>query len=698
MTDFNSDSLDYPFAPAGPTLDNYHGRTVADPYRWLEDLEDSQTKDWLEKQADLTQYFFGKPQIKALRAVTYDRLEALWHYPKYSVLAREGNYYFFWGLDLTLQAQVQSQAVLYRLDTLESQPVALLDPNQLDPTGQTAITAQFFSPDGQLLAYAVSTGGSDWQALRIRHTRTLADYPEILTDCKATSVAWKPDNSGFFYNRFWSAQSDAPLEATGLFWHTLGTPQSADQLVFSQPHEANQLNLAPQITDDGRYIILHLSVGTEPSNRVYYRPVESNTPFIRLLDDNTARYSFLGNLGPVFYFQTDQHAPHGKIIAINTLFAHKENWQTVVAEDEAILDFGIIAGERLILVYLAQVQHTIKLYNLAGTFERTLPLPLAGSVTGLTGRADHFEIFLTIENFTCPPTVYRYNFAGGNLDPVIQPALDFDPTRYETRQVFYPAQDGTPVPMFVTHKKGLLLNGNQPTLLYGYGGFGKSLTPTFWLSQQVWLEQGGVLAVANIRGGGEYGQTWHEAARLGHRQTAIDDFCQAARWLTRHNYTRPARLAAMGASNGGLLVAACAVQQPTLFGAIICQAPLIDMLRYQQFGPGRAWVAEYGDAERSREEFEWLYAYSPLHNIKAAIYPATLITVPLADERVHPMHGLKFAAALQARHRGTKPILLRLETTNGHGMGKPATGVIEELADIYTFLFQAFEVKPFEVA
>jgi prolyl oligopeptidase len=685
-------SVAYPAAKLGPVVDNYFGRTVADPYRWLENLESKQTGGWLETQQKFTRRYLEEPETVALHRTLTKRLTALWAYPKYSVVAKEGPYYFFWGRDLSLDA-LQNYAILYRTANLGGEKTVILDPARIDPTGYTSVASQSISPDGQFVAYALATHGSDWQTLKIRNNLTLADFPETLQGLKLGAVAWKPGNAGFYYNCFWPFQPDEASEQYAcVFWHVPGTPHTEDKLVYRCPEPASSLSAYPQVTDDGEYLVLTVVAGAASTNRVLFRRTGEDGPFSSLLDKDNAGYIFLGNRANIFYFQTDLTAPKGKVVAIELSQPDPANWQTVVEEKAAVLDFGLLVDGRLVLVYLEEARHTLSCYRLDGTFEKELTLPLTGSVTGLTGRYDHMGLFLSLENFHCPARIYHYSFETNLFELVFNPATNRPIGEIETHRIAYFDLDGTPITLNLVYKAGLRLNGNNPTILYGYGGFGQNMTPFYWLSQQLWLEQGGVLAVAHIRGGGENGQEWHEAARRGHRQTAIGDFCQAAHWLIEAGYTRPDRLGIWGASNGGLLVAACLTQQPGLFGAAICQVPLTDMLRYQHFGAGRSWISEFGESTSSREEFEWLWAYSPLHKVGKADYPATLVTVALGDQRVHPMHGMKFAAALQAENQGEKPILLRTDPANGHGLDKPVEELIEETADIYTFLFQNLKV------
>lgn len=681
----------YPTSTTAAIFDDFFGQKVADPYRWLEDLNSEQTSNWLESQQKLTRCYFEKLPTATIRQTLDQRLTNLWHHPKYSVVAQEGPYYFFWGRSLT-STSTHTQAILYRKNDLKGESVAVLDLNKLDPTGYTSVTSQAFSSDGQFMAYALTNHGSDWQTLKIRNTLTLIDFPEKLEGIKLASVAWQHDNSGFYYNCFWPLQT-GPREDGELyscvFWHFPGTPQAEDILIYRCSEPAGSLSVYPQITDDGEYLVLTILAGAAPTNQVYYRKTSDSGSFIPLLDGNKAGYIFLGNRGNIFYFQTDQAAGRGKVIGIDILQPDPANWQVVVEEMTAVLDFGIVAAGQLVLVYLEKNRHILRTYSMAGTFKKELALPLTGSVTGLTGRYEHEGIFLSLENFHCPASIYHYSFETEAFELIFQPLTEVPEKGFETHQILYPGLDGTLITLDLVHKTGLVLDGNNPTILYGYGGFGQKITPSYWLSQQLWLEQGGVLAIANIRGGGENGQAWHEAARRGKRQTAIDDFCQAARYLIEAGYTKPTCLGIWGASNGGLLVAACLTQKPELFGAAICQAPLTDMLRYQNFGAGQSWTTEFGDATASPAEFEWLFAYSPLHNVKKQNYPAMLVTVALGDERVHPMHGMKFMATLQAHHLGDKPVLLRIDPENGHGLDKPEAQLIAETTDMYSFLFQS---------
>ena len=475
-----------------------------------------------------------------------------------------------------------------------------------------------------------------------------------------------------------------------VYWHVPGTEQETDTLIYERP-EAKDLLFSPLITDDGKYLLLNVWLGTDPKNRVYYREVESDGPFIPLLDDFDAAYHFIHNVGPVFYFQTDLDAARGRIIAIDIHSPERSDWREVLPEQADVIAFALVVHQQFVVVYKQDAHHEIQRYSLEGRFSGQIALPMPGSITEIAGRPEDRELFLKFASFLYPPSVLRYDFPGDRLECWRGPHLNFDLDRYETEQVFYTSKDGTRVPLFLVHKKGLLLDGTNPTLLYGYGGFNISLTPEFTPDHLLWLENGGVYAQANIRGGDEYGEAWHLAGMLEKKQNVFDDFIAAAEWLIANNYTRSEKLAINGGSNGGLLVAACMVQRPDLYGAVVCEVPVIDMLRYHKFTVGRYWIPEYGNAEENAEHFQFLYAYSPLHRVKPGVaYPATLIMAADTDDRVVPSHAKKFAATLQAATSGDAPVLLRIETKAGHGFGKPVAKIVAERSDVYAFLFRQF--------
>jgi prolyl oligopeptidase len=670
------------------TQENYHGTWVADPYRWLEDANSAETRTWVAAQNGVSSAYF---QAGPERVHITTRLTQLIDFPRYTSLAKRDKKYFF-----KHNTGLQNQDILYTQKELEGEPAVLLDPNVLSTDGTMAVTSLSYSRDGTLLAYGVSASGSDWQEIKIRNVTSTEDYSEVIRWCKFANVAWKHDNSGFYYNRF-PRPGSVPDEDQScycrIYWHSLGTPQEADQLIYERPDE-KELAFEPAITDDGKYLIVLVVLGTDPKNKVYYREVASDGPFIRLLENFDAAYLFIYNAGPIFYFHTDLNAPRGRIVAIDTQNPERTNWREILPEQDDVISFVSVANQQFVVTYKHAAHHLVKRYSLAGQLLGEISLPALGSLLEITGEPDDTEIFLLFTSFLYPPTILRYDFHADALTPWHEPPKNFAASQYETKQVFYTSKDGTSVPMFLTHKRGLVLDGTNPTLLYGYGGFNISLTPTFSADHVLWLEHGGVYAQPNLRGGDEYGEEWHLAGILEKKQNVFDDFIAAAEWLISNKYTSSAKLAINGGSNGGLLVAACLVQRPDLYGAVVCEVPVIDMLRYHKFTVGRYWIPEYGNAETNPEHFKFLYAYSPLHNVQAnTAYPATLLMAAETDDRVVPSHAKKFAATLQAANQSDQPILLRIETKAGHGGGKPTAKLIEAEGDVYSFLFKQFGIK-----
>lgn len=679
----------YPPARRDTVVDDFHGTSVADPYRWLEDPTAAETVAWVEAQNARTRaYLASAADQNALR----ERISAIWNYPKFGVPYRRAARMFFSKND-----GLQNQALLYVQDTPDSPARVLLDPNTLSDDGTIALTGESPSRDGSLLAYGVSQSGSDWQTIRVREVGSGADLPDIIEWCKFASIAWHPNGTGFYYNRYPQPGSVPPEDQSNynrVYWHRLGTPQSVDDLIYQRP-DAKELAFSPMVSDDGRYLFLHVWHGTAPTNRIYYRPIESTGDFVRLLDANDASYDLIDVVDGFCYIQTDRDAPRGRVVAIDLARPEPLDWQEIVPQRADVLSFVRMVDDKLVVAYQRDVQHRISIFDREGAELGELPLPLIGSVLGLSGKRADGDMLLGLTSFLSPATIYRYDFAAQRLDELFRPAIDFPVDDYTVQQIFYPSKDGTQVSMFLVHKKGLVLNGENPTLLYGYGGFNISLMPQFWASRLIWLERGGIFAVANMRGGSEYGEEWHRAGMLANKQNVFDDFCAAAEWLSEAGYTHAGRLAIAGGSNGGLLVAACMLQRPELFGAVHCAVPVIDMLRYHRFTVGRYWVGEYGNAEADPEQFGFMYAYSPLHTVKEGVaYPPVLITTADTDDRVVPAHAYKYAATLQhADSAGQNTIYLRVDVKAGHGMGKPTSKVIEELADVYAFLFDVLGVR-----
>lgn len=678
----------YPQTRKDSVVDVYHGIKVADPYRWLEDADSDEVQTWVARQNELTERFLART---GMRQQIRSRLESLMNYPRASSPSKRGGRYFLWKND-----GLQNQSVLYVRETLDGEGKIVINPNRLSDDGTVAVTTAATSWDGRKLAYGLSQSGSDEKQVQIREIDSGRDFDELLQWCRFTTIAWHPDGSGFFYSRFPDPNTVAPedrMHYNRVYWHRLGTPQSDDELIYERP-DNKELSFAPVVTEDGEHLVLYIRHGTDPRNRIHYRPLDDDGPFVRLLDEGDARYDFLGSLGPIFYFLTDRDAPKGRIVAIDTDQPEPAHWQTVIPEGNDVIDYAGWIDNHLVVVYMHDVHHRLEVFHLDGQYLRDIDLPSLGTVAGLSGRQDDPEMFFTFTSFLYPSTSFRYDLGSDELRIVHQPEIDFDLAEYETKQVFCTSKDGTRVPMFLTGRKDLVLDGSHPTLLYGYGGFNINIKPSFSTSTLAWLEAGGVYAQANMRGGSEYGEDWHRAGMLDKKQNVFHDFIAAAEWLIENNYTRPERLAIRGGSNGGLLVAACMLQRPDLYGAVVCQVPVIDMLRYHRFTAGRFWIPEYGNAEASREEFDYLYAYSPLHNVEAGVsYPPILITSADTDDRVVPMHAKKFAATLQDKAAGNNPILLRVETKAGHGGGKPLSKTIEEQADIYAFLFETFGMR-----
>src|SRR5215212_1231049 len=680
--------ITYPVARKGDQTDDYHGVKVADPYRWLEDLDSPETRAWVEAENKLT---FGFLESIPQRTAIKERLTKLWNYEKYGIPFREGKRYFY-----TRNSGLQNQAVLYTVKSLDGQPQMVLDPNTLSPDGTVAVSGTQVSPDGKLLAYGLSASGSDWQEWKVLDVETSNDLSDHLTWVKFSGVSWTRDGKGFFYSRYDEPKADT-LKATNYFqkvyYHKLGTPQSEDVLVYERPDQKDWL-FGGFVTEDGNYLIITAFQGTDVKSRVYYKDLKGKeAPVVKLLDDFDAAYNFIGNDGPRFWFQTDLEAPRGKVVEVDVSKPARNNWKVVVPEGKETLQVTTFVNNKFILNYLKDAYTQVKVYDTAGKLVNEVAFPGIGSAEGFGGKASDKETFYSFTGFTTPTTIYRYDMTTGKSTVFRQPTVDFNPADFETKQVFYTSKDGTKVPMFITHKKGLKLDGSNPTYLYAYGGFNISLSPAFSVGSLVWMEMGGVYAQPNLRGGGEYGEEWHQQGMKLKKQNVFDDFIDAAQWLIDNKYTSTPKLAIGGGSNGGLLVGAALTQRPDLFGAALPAVGVMDMLRFQKFTIGWAWVSDYGSSDNP-DEFKAIYAYSPLHNIKPGTsYPPTMITTSDHDDRVWPGHSFKFAAALQAAQGGTAPVLIRIETKAGHGAGKPTSKIIEEVADRWAFLVKTLAMK-----
>ena len=685
--------LSYPVARVAEQVDDYFGTKVNDPYRWMEDVDSAEVKTWVDAENELTQSFLG--QVPG-RETMLNRLMELTNFERYTAPARRGTRYFY-----AHNSGLQNQNVLYWQEGLEGEPKVLLDPNTFSEDGTVAISGLSITDDGALAAYSIADAGSDWVRWHVREVATGKDLPDVVAWSKFSGAAWLKDGSGFFYEGYDPPPTEAPeaeaLKAANYFhkvyFHRLGTTQSEDRLVFHRPDD-KELNIGAQVTDDGRYLLLYQSKGTSPNNELWVKDLERpEAEILKLIDTADAVYAPIDNDGTTLWLQTTLDAPNGKVIAIDLSQPAREHWRTVIAEGEHHLDSVSMIDDTFIVSYLADAQSVVALHGRDGGLIERLALPAIGTARGFGGRREDTETFYQFSNFTTPGTTYRLEMKTRRSTLFRQPKLQFAPAEYETKQIFYASKDGTRVPMFVSHKEGLALDGNAPTLLYAYGGFNISLMPEFSPALVQWMELGGVYAQPSLRGGGEYGEAWHEAGVGVKKQNVFDDFIAAAEWLVANRYTCAARLAISGGSNGGLLVAACELQRPELFGAVHAAVGVMDMLRFDQFTIGWAWKAEYGSPSENSAEFEAIYRYSPLHNVRRGVaYPPTLITTADHDDRVFPAHSFKYTAALQAAQTGANPILIRVETRAGHGGGMPLRKRLEATVDHYAFLVRVLKM------
>ena len=679
----------YPETKKIEQVDDYSGVKVPDPYRWLEDDNSDETKAWVQAQNKITFDYLGKiPERESIKR----RLTELWNFERYGAPFKRGSRYF-----LTKNDGLQNQSVLYTMDTPDAPPRVLLDPNQLSADGTTALASYDVTEDGNLLAYAISRSGSDWREWHVRHVATGLDLPDLVKWSRFSGASWTKDGRGFFYSRFdeptKTNEFKGALYFQKVFFHRLGTPQEKDRLIYERKDQ-KEWGFYGSITDDGNYLIIHVSKGTDSRNRVFYQNLQgTNSVTVELLNDFDAQYDFIDNDGPIFWFKTDLHAPRGRVIAIDVTKPGRGNWKELIPQSVDKLSGVNVVGNQFIVSYLHDAHSRVTFHGLDGKFLHELDLPGIGSAGGFTGRRNDTETFYSFSSFTAPPTVYRYDCATQKSTIFKQPKVAADVNQFETQQIFYKSKDGTRIPIFIIHKRGVKWDGQNPTVLYGYGGFDISLTPNYSPKILAWLELGGVYAIPNLRGGGEYGQEWHQAGMKLKKQNVFDDFIAAAEWLVANKYTSREKLAISGGSNGGLLVGACMTQRPDLFAATLPAVGVMDMLRFNKFTAGWAWTSDYGSPENA-EEFKALHAYSPYHNIKPGTkYPATLITTADHDDRVVPAHSFKFTAALQAANAGSNPMLIRIETKAGHGGGKPTSKLIEEAADQWAFLIKELKVK-----
>ena len=682
--------LKYPETKKVDQVDTLHGVQVADPYRWLEDdvRKSKEVADWVEEENKVTFGFLEKiPQRDEICKLVTE----LYNVPRFSTPWKIADRYFFSKND-----GLQNQSVLYTMTSLDQEPEVLLDPNTWSKDGTVALSGTVVSDDAKRLAYQVNEAGSDWAVWKFMDIPTKTKLEDKLEQIKFGGASWAKDGNSFYYSRYPKPKAGAEFQELNLnqaiYLHKIGTPQSEDTLVYHRP-EHPDWGYSPTVTEDGRYLVITTHIGTDDRYRITVFDLQQpDAKPIELIDNFENEYSFVGNTGSVLYFQTDLDAPRKRLIAIDLADPNHTPREIIPQEKDTLESVSLIGG-RLIASYLHDVKSLVKVYETDGTFVQTIQFPGIGSVSGFGGTQKDTETFYTFTSFATPPTIYRYDVKTGKSDLYRRAEVNFDPDKYTVEQIFYNSKDGTRVPMFVVHRKDIKLDGSNPTVLYGYGGFSISLAPSFSLRVASWLELGGVFVVANLRGGGEYGKAWHKAGTKLQKQNVFDDFIAAAETLIEKKYTRTDKLAIMGGSNGGLLVGAVMTQRPELFGACLPAVGVMDMLRFHKFTAGRFWVDDYGSAEDA-EEFKALYAYSPYHNIKpGTCYPPTLITTADTDDRVVPGHSFKFAAALQAAQACDNPVLIRIETRAGHGAGKPTSKRIEEMADLWAFLVRVLDMK-----
>ena len=677
-------SINYPETRKDSSVaDEYFGTKVPDPYRWLENDTSKETEDWVKAQNELT---FGYLKEIPYRDSINDRLTELWNYEKVGAPFVRGNYTYFYKNN-----GLQNQYVLYRFkngQTMEEAEV-FLDPNQFSKDGTTSLGGMSFTKDGSLIAYQISEGGSDWRKVIILNAETKEQVEDTLVDVKFSGTSWK-GNEGFYYSSYDKPKEGSQLSGMTdkhkLFFHKLGTPQSEDQLIFGG-EETPRRYIGGYVTEDEKYLVITAATSTT-GNELYIKDLaKADAPIQNIVSNFDNDHGIIYTSGSTLYIKTNLNAPNGKVVTTTVDALGSENWKDLIAETENVLSIGS-AGGKFFATYMIDATEKVFQYDMEGKMEHEIELPGLGSAGGFGGRTEDTVIYYSFTSYVYPGTTFKYDIASGESTVYRKSGVDFDPEKYESTQVFYTSKDGTKVPMIITHKKGVELNGQNPTYLYGYGGFNVSLTPSFSTSTIVFLEHGGVFAVANLRGGGEYGEEWHSAGTKMNKQNVFDDFIAAAEYLIDNKYTSSDKLAVAGGSNGGLLVGATITQRPDLMKVAFPAVGVLDMLRYNKFTAGAGWAYDYGTAEDSKEMFEYLYKYSPYHALKeGTAYPATMVTTGDHDDRVVPAHSFKFAARLQEYHKGEDPVLIRIETNAGHGAGKPTDKIIQEQADKWCFLF-----------
>ena len=682
----NNEKMNYPTTKKGDVVDNYFGTPVPDPYRWLEDDKSAETAEWVKKQNEFT--FAYLSQIP-YRNTIKEKLQKLWNYERIGAPFTEGDYTYYYKND-----GLQNQSVLYRKDKQGKEEI-FLNPNTFAADGTTSLATIAFTEDGSLVAYLISEGGSDWRKAIVLNTKTKQQVGDTLVDVKFSGVAWK-GNEGFFYSSYdkpKGSELSAKTDQHKLYYHKLGTPQKEDILIFGGSATEKYRYVTGTTSEDGRYLFISAANATS-GNKLFLKDLTHlKNPLVTITNDLESDIHFLTVRDKYIYFETNRNAPNGKLVKAAVDKPQPEHWQEVIPETENVLSVST-AGNYIFATYMVDALSQVKQYDYNGKLIRQITLPALGTASGFYAKKGETHTYYTFTNYAYPPQIYKLDLATGTAELYWKPNIAFNSDDYQTKQVFYQSKDGTKVPMIITYKKGLQLNGNNPTLLYGYGGFNVSLPPSFGVVNAVWMELGGVYAVANLRGGGEYGKKWHNAGTKMQKQNVFDDFIAAGEYLVKEKYTSPSYLAIKGGSNGGLLVGATMLQRPDLFKVALPAVGVLDMLRYHTFTAGAGWAYDYGTADDSKEMFEYLKGYSPLHNVKEGVqYPATLITTGDHDDRVVPAHSFKFAAELQAKQTGSNPILIRIETNAGHGAGTPVSKIIEQSADERAFTLWNMGVK-----
>ncbi len=673
--------IDYPVTNKIEVTDTYFGEEVVDPYRWLEDDHSEETGEWVKAQNKVT---FGYLNQIPYREELKERLSSLWNYEKVGAPFKEGDWTYFYKND-----GLQNQYVVYRFKTGADESTAeiFLDPNTFAEDGTTSLDALSFSESGKIAAYSISEGGSDWRKIIILDTDSKAQIGDTLIDVKFTGISWKSDE-GFFYSSYdkpKGSQLSAKTDQHKLYYHKLGTAQKDDKVIFGGTPEEKHRYVGGGVTDDNHYLVITASVSTS-GNKLFIKDLtKPNGKLITIIGTDESDTYVIDNVGTKLYLVTNLDAPNQKVVTTDVSNPTPENWVDFIPETENVMSPSTGCGY-FFVEYMIDAVSKVYQYDYDGNMVREVELPGVGTASGFGAKKKDTEMYYTFTNYITPGNIYKYDFNTGESELYRKPAIDFNPSDYESKQVFYASKDGTKIPMIITYKKGTELNGKNPTILYGYGGFNISLTPSFSVVNAVWLEQGGIYAVANLRGGGEYGKKWHDAGIKTKKQNVFDDFIAAAEYLIAENYTSSDYLAIRGGSNGGLLVGAVMTQRPDLMKVALPAVGVLDMLRYHTFTAGAGWAYDYGTAEESKEMFEYLKGYSPVHNVKEGVeYPATLVTTGDHDDRVVPAHSFKFAAQLQAKQKGNNPVLIRIETNAGHGAGTPVSKTIEQYADIFGF-------------